>query len=417
MMQALAPKPAGGRTLIVSEEGLLNETGHWFEYCKSVVELNQAQGVSCLVAGHAEATASVRQTIPFRAIYPSTSWGTINTEPNPLKRHALTARHNLTVARAMSGLIAETGPVDLVFAPTVTIQHILGWRMFASRHLGKTVGRLVLLIRNSVASYQDGSDVPHFKSSAQLLAASLRSFRRYERDGGFTFATDSERLADEYEALSSMRPVVFPSPRTAPLTGAVPASAKAGGAVVFSSLGPARFEKGIDVFQNAIGQLLARGEVPKARFVIQWNMPFHDASGHLVVPEPALVADDRVRVLTQDLSSEEYNSELFASDCIVLPYRRESYFARISGIAVEAATAGIPMIYTRGTWCEDLVRSSGAGIGIPDGDADALAEAIVEIAAHIDQYKAQAATAALRARRLHSAESFNSLLWGNVSAG
>jgi glycosyltransferase involved in cell wall biosynthesis len=70
------------------------------------------------------------------------------------------------------------------------------------------------------------------------------------------------------------------------------------------------------------------------------------------------------------------------------------------------------MIYTRGTWCEDLVTSAGAGIGVPDGDADALANAMIEMASNIATYRQQAAAAADRARAAHSADAFIDLLWG-----
>jgi glycosyltransferase involved in cell wall biosynthesis len=402
-----------GRTIIVSEEALQSEVGHFFEYNKAVVYLCQGLGATCNVAVHANANDRVRNSLPAKPVFARTSWGSINTEPDPVRRYMAAAAHNLMVFRTMSRLVDELGPVDVVFAPTVTIYDIVGWRMFAARYLGSKVGRLVLLIRNAAARYEEGSSVPIFKASQKPLAAALRSFKHFERDGRYTFATDSERLADEYEALSGCRPVVFPSPRIAPASseGSLQ-QGKCDDRVVFASLGPARLEKGIDIFQAAIAKVLKSGLSRDARFVVQWNMPILGPSGQTIDPDAELVRSDRVRILTEDLSSEGYNAELLGADCIVLPYRRDAYFARISGIAVEAATAGIPMIYTCGTWCEDLVTSSGAGIGVPDGDADALANAMIEMAANIVSYRHQAAAAAERARAAHSAEAFIELLWG-----
>jgi glycosyltransferase involved in cell wall biosynthesis len=394
---------------------LQSEVGHFFEYNKAVVDLCEGLGATCHVAMHANANDRVRKGLPARPVFPRTSWGSINTEPDPVRRYMAAAGHNLMVYRTMSRLVDEMGTVDVVFAPTVTIYDIVGWRMFAARYLGSKVGRLVLLIRNAAARYEEGSSVPIFKASQRPMAAVLRSFRHFERDGRYTFATDSERLADEYEALSGCRPVVFPSPRIAPSQDASPRPMKSGDGVVFASLGPARLEKGIDIFQAAIAKVLKSGLSRDARFVVQWNMPILDRSGKIMVPDAELARSDRVRILTEDLSSEGYNAELLGADCIVLPYRRDAYFARISGIAVEAATAGIPMIYTRGTWCEDLVTSSGAGIGVPDGDADALANAMIEMAANIASYRQQAAAAAERARAAHSADAFIDLLWGHES--
>jgi glycosyltransferase involved in cell wall biosynthesis len=114
------------------------------------------------------------------------------------------------------------------------------------------------------------------------------------------------------------------------------------------------------------------------------------------------------------MTSDEYNAEVAITDCMVLPYRRDSYFARISGVAVEGVTAGKPIIYTRGTWCEGLVQSSGAGIGVPDGDIEKLAEAIEKLADEFSVYKARAVAKVEDARRSNSAEEFVEKLWGPV---
>jgi glycosyltransferase involved in cell wall biosynthesis len=101
---------------------------------------------------------------------------------------------------------------------------------------------------------------------------------------------------------------------------------------------------------------------------------------------------------------------------MVLPYRRSSYFARTAGVAVEAVTAGVPIIFTRGTWCDGLVKNYGAGIGVPDGDVEALVQAIEEIVDNFAVYKAKAECKTAEARRLNSAEVFLEKLWGPLCA-
>jgi glycosyltransferase involved in cell wall biosynthesis len=408
-----APTPYG-RRLLVSEEGLINEVGHWYEYCKSVVDIHALCGIQSCVAMHANATDAVRSSIPALPVYSQTSWSGLHLEPNAVKRYFGILSHNYIVYRTMDRVIRENGPFDVIFAPTVTIHHAIGWRGLAAAHAENGFNRLVLLFRNNAGYYIEGSDTPKFRRSAHIFALILKSFSPLINRGVVVLATDSDRLADEYEALCGLRPIVFPSPRVAESSEASPTEGapKESATLRFSCLGPARFEKGIDLLQNAIKRVLARRRTDDLSFVLQWNEPIRDSAGNLYEPDPTLLADRRVRFLTEPLSSAQYNSQVVLTDCMVLPYRRSSYFARISGVAVEGATAGAPIIYTRNTWCESLVKDCGAGIGVPDGDIDALAQAIEEMADNYAIYKAKAVAKAAEARRLNSAETFIERLWG-----
>ncbi len=64
------------------------------------------------------------------------------------------------------------------------------------------------------------------------------------------------------------------------------------------------------------------------------------------------------------------------SDLIVLPYRRSSYHNRVSRVAIEAALHGIPLVFMSGTWCDELVELTGAGVAIAAETPEAVAEAL-----------------------------------------
>ena len=97
---------------------------------------------------------------------------------------------------------------------------------------------------------------------------------------------------------------------------------------------------------------------------------------------------------------------------MVLPYRRALYHSQISGVAVEAACAGIPMIYTADTWLSDFVGEQGAGIAVADGDVKGLADAIRTMATNYPAYKALAVERSAIARARNSPEEFARVLWG-----
>lgn len=166
------------------------------------------------------------------------------------------------------------------------------------------------------------------------------------------------------------------------------------------------------MLQAAIRDYFERDPGGRARFVIQWNEPMFDAAGEPYMPDPALRADPRVELIEEALSSAAYDDAVARTDCMLLPYRRASYFARISGVAVEAVTAGVPVIYTRDTWNEDLVRDSGTGIGVADNDVAGLTDAIAAMVADFDRYSAAALARAERARARNSPMAFLAGLWG-----
>jgi hypothetical protein len=152
--------------------------------------------------------------------------------------------------------------------------------------------------------------------------------------------------------------------------------------------------------------------MPPARFVLQWTSDFKDPAGKIVSPGSYLGQHPDVELIRRPLNSEEYDKKLLSSDCIVMPYRWETYFCRISGLAVEAATAGIPVLYTEDTWIERAMKRFGAGMAFRDGDALHLVEALAEMARQIDEFRTQAQRRAPAALEANSAERFLRCLWG-----
>jgi glycosyltransferase involved in cell wall biosynthesis len=94
-----------------------------------------------------------------------------------------------------------------------------------------------------------------------------------------------------------------------------------------------------------------------------------------------------------------------------MPYRRSAYYTRGSGVAVEAACGGIPMIVTADTWLENFVEQQGAGLAVPDGDAAALAGAMADVARDFPAIRVRAVERAGIALRINSAEAFARALW------
>ena len=411
------PDSLQGRRLLVVEEALKDFVGHWYEYVRSVADLNRAAGVEVTVVAHVAATPALRDELDAWPLFPRSMWDGDYRRGSWFARKLGLPRHNWLVFIAMRRFVRDHGPFDCLFAPTVVMHHIFGWRLLFALERKRT-GRMVLLVRNNVAQYRPGSPVPHFGASARLFGWGLRSLAGHIAAGRVVFATDSARLAEEYRQLCGIAPVVFPSPRVAqPVAApaAAPQPYDSAAPLLFSCLGPARFEKGIDVLQAAIAQYLADPANPPARFAIQWPTPIEDGEGRPYPPDPALAASGKVDFITDQLDSNAYDAMLAATDCMVLPYRRSSYFARISGVAVEAVTGAIPVIATADTWTSELVASDGAGIAVPDGDGAALAAAMAELARDYPRYREMAVARQQQALDAHSGAAFLECLWGAES--
>ena len=409
----------GGKRLLVVEEALKDFVGHWYEYVKAVAELSTAAGAQVEVVAHSRTNDALRSDLGAHPLFPATLWDGDYRHGFALWRKLGLVRHNWLVFSTMRRFVRAHEPFDVTFVPTVVGHHIWAWRLLSLLY-PRRIGRLVLLIRNNAAAYAPGSAVPTFNLAAKLLKWGLRSFASDIDAGRVVFATDSDRLADEYRQLAGLTPMVFPSPRVAPPAAAAPPATNLPGArdrsapILFACLGPARFEKGIDVLQQAIVLYLADPDAPPARFAIQWPSPIEDASGAPYPPDAGLVGSGRVDFLDQPLDSAQYTALLASTDCMVLPYRRNSYFARISGVAVEAVTGGIPVIATGDTWTADLVAKSGAGLAVDDGDAPGLAAAMAGLARDYPRWRSQAEAARAGAQAAHSGEEFLEKLWGQA---
>ena len=399
-----------GKRLLVVEEALKDFVGHWYEYVRSVADLNRSQGVDVTVVTHSAATPALRDELHAQPLFDRTIWDGDYRRGSWLARKLGLPRHNWLVFSAMRRFVRAHGPFDCLFAPTVVLHHIFGWRLLFALER-KRIGRMVLLVRNNVAEYRPGSPVPHFGASARLFGWGLRSLTGHIAAGRIVFATDSARLAEEYRQLCGIAPVVFPSPRVAAPV-ASPRLNTPTAPLLFSCLGPARFEKGIDVLQAAIARYLADPANPPARFAIQWPTPIDDAHGQPYFPDAELAASGKVDFITTPLDSAAYDALVAATDCMVLPYRRSSYFARISGVAVEAVTGGIPVIATADTWTSELVTSDGAGIAVSDGDGGALAGAMAELARDYPRFRAMAVARQQQALDANSGAAFLDRLWG-----
>jgi glycosyltransferase involved in cell wall biosynthesis len=199
--------------------------------------------------------------------------------------------------------------------------------------------------------------------------------------------------------------------------------------IVFGCFGAARWEKGSDIFQEAI-KLILSNEVASLedepqlvtrapllvtaagsplRFAIQWVEDFQDAEGNWVCLDPCLKDHPQVEVIGRYFQGDEYERWLAQTDVMVLPYRKP-YELRVSRVVIEAMLKGMPVIATQGTTLFEQAEEHGVVIGCEEGGAESLARAILELAEDFAAMRDEAKQKAKKAAESFSVSHFRELL-------
>lgn len=406
-----------GKRLLICEEALLDYNGHFYSWVKAIRAINRNAGVDVIVAAGKNVTPEIRDEMDVYPTFSRNNWSDIYNSRGRAGRALGVIEHNWIVYREAAKLLNKTGPVDCILLPAVRVYHLLAWHWLCKRYMGTRFKRLVLFLLNSHAVYNDDFSAYHFKRSSNLMRRMLRSFRSHVEAGSVVLCGDSHITCGEFERFSGLPFKVFPSPgaalnRTDTAAPRESESAKAADGPVFAMLGVSYFDKGIDLLQQAILKYFENQPESKARFVLQWSKAAIDYDGNLIEINSRLREMPQVEFIERTLSDSEYRSYFQQADFIVLPYRRAVYFNRISGVAVEAACSGIPMIVTENTWLDWAVREFGAGVTVKDRDADDLLDKIDYCCEHWEELGRRARSKQAVALEYNSAERYLQCQWG-----
>lgn len=265
------------------------------------------------------------------------------------------------------------------------------------------------------------------------LALGLQAYGRQDDQEASELARDSENasltrsasdpalaaeppIADERALMAEGAKLVPSSATEKTLDASSPATsypplATSASPIVFGFYGFARHEQGVDVLMRALEILKDKGELG-AEFRIVWPKAFQMPDGSWMDREMFGHLGSNLRFYENPLSPEEYLRALAETDWLILPYRVGSYEGRCSRISIEACVMGIPVIYTNGTDLEEVVRSHGEGIGVPEEDPGALATAIRLAVQENRAFKEKAVVKEVHAQAIFSGRYFLETILG-----
>jgi glycosyltransferase involved in cell wall biosynthesis len=348
--------------LCIVDPSLRDFIGHHFAWDHAVAAAARDAGFTPLVLGHRALPADIAQQAGAVPAFTDDIWaqrqggGPLLRRRDELKRNRRFAQETLA-ALPKGGLPAGS----ILLAHMLTRRQLLGLAAVVAaqpRHV-----TTVALLRYQTEFYDDGLSARAFARMRRAVAGGAK----------LRLASDSARLARRIGRLAGLPVEVLPIPHTpAGLPDAAPPGDRPFHLV---SLGNARDEKGILEIIAAIRLLRAQPEgLAGLAFTLQVNDAAADVAA--VIDDLAFDLPAEVRLLRRALSPAAYDAALAAADLVLLPYWRDIYEARTSGVLLEALGSGRPVICTAATWMADELAQHGAGILVADRDAAGLARAI-----------------------------------------
>lgn len=400
------------RVLII-EEALEENVGHWPAYIGTIANGFRAVGDSVDILANRKCCDALRnslQTIPYL---------TANCWMDSIYQGPLGGlRHSQLYAYEVKRWLARRPPYDWILVLTTRLQHLLAWtRLVSGGNLSESTRLLMLFVQGFTRYNNETKKAEPINGLTGRIARTCFYLLRPAVQAGQVFlGTETRSLQLELEKFSGLPARLFPHPiemSGAPIEkpkGDIPKR-------IIGCPGIARHEKGTHPLQEAICEALKHSHLENLHFVLQWKDPIALPDGSTLKANNELSEHSRVHILRKSLSQQAFIDLLLASDLVLLPYRRDSYYNRLSRIAIEAIALGSPIIYTQGTAIEDLVEMCGGG-GLPilEESKEGIFRAIFEGFNQLEKLRAEATANAERVRSYHSADLFRRCLL-NISIG
>ncbi len=176
--------------------------------------------------------------------------------------------------------------------------------------------------------------------------------------------------------------------------------------------GAARRDKGFSAVVDLVARLADEGrDVP---VVVQASADHYDKRDPRTKGDLARLAAIRypfLRVLRETLDAAAY-ADLFRGAICVQPYDRLDFADRISGVTLDAFSAGCPVVTTAGTWMARMADRFGAGVGVGDLSPPSLLAAIDAVRADYARFCGNALRAGRVLQEENSARHLLSIVSG-----
>jgi glycosyltransferase involved in cell wall biosynthesis len=400
------------KKLLIVEEALRDLKAHWFEYIKTIDGCAENLGWDVEVACHEDAAPEIIKAFNSLPIFEYARYLDHDKKKLPGEKHYGFILHSIRIQKSLARLFKNNKKYDDVFVPTVLIHHLLAWYYIMKFNPNRPKHVTLFFVTNP-GVWDAETKKSFFPKSSIILRYLLRLFSSLVKSGKVTFAVETKGAKTEFESLCALPFKLLPHPVPFNQTSQIDAdksNSYLNENLSFACYGFARHEKGSDLLRSAIEQILKDKPEFKGHFTIQWTDSFKMPDGTDCGPGEILTNHPKVTIINRAVMSDEYNQLLAQTDCMILPYRNSSYYARVSRVAIEAAANAIPIIYTKNGWLEETAVDYGAGIGIEDESVTDIIGAIYSMQINYASYRLNAQQAVQRAHDYYSPNHFVHLL-------
>lgn len=395
--------------ILIAEEALESGKGHWPSYIGDLAGEFRLEGDEVDVLVHREATDSVVAKVGGTRWFSRNCW--VDARSQGKWGGVL---HNWHFHRETKRWLAGEPAYDWVLALTMRLQHLLAFAFLSRARKVPEETRFLLLFVQGFGAYQGAGAPTTFPGglSTRLARLAFRIMAPAVREGRVVLAAETKGMQDELQRFTGLPVSLFPHPvhkaadGTATGEPAVDPVTDYPARLTVTCPGFARHEKGSDLLQEAILEVMKGPLAERFHFVLQWPETFQMPDGSPLGPAPRLVESPDVEFINENLDATAYDALLARTHFAILPYRRESYHHRLSRVAIEAAGRGIPLIHTTHTWTDEVAEMAGGGIPITEETARAIVRALEQVAGESPRLLAAARGHMGPVREFHSALSF-----------
>jgi glycosyltransferase involved in cell wall biosynthesis len=389
----------------IVEDALRDRKGHWFEYLRTFQSGLAAESDQVRFFASRECSPEVIAAFGAEPVLPKSIWARMSDGASKWRRLLRIPAHGLATYRAFSRLLTDCAAPrapsskpstdrvlpDLIFVPTTLVHHLAGWIPLIKWRLRKLPCRVLLFFPNApVDLRENGSACLAPDPTAKLFALCIRALAKEVAAGKVILGAETKPMT---KALSEITRVPFTYlPHPVEMSGLssrvnrhMPMAPEEN-PIVFGSYGAARHEKGSDILQRAIREVLVNNPEVPARFVFQWTEDFADEHGRTIVLDPWLRDHPKVQVMQSIFPRGGYEKQVAHTDVMILPYRKP-YRVRVSRVVIEAMSVGMPVIATRGTTLSDQANEFGVARACEEGSANDLAKAILSVIQNFEELR------------------------------
>jgi glycosyltransferase involved in cell wall biosynthesis len=208
---------------------------------------------------------------------------------------------------------------------------------------------------------------------------------------------ETPAMAAFYRVLLDLDVQINPNPALV-LPGRTARTARTGrpgSAATVVCVGFANRPKGYRLLPGAIEHVLQRHR--DVTFLVHGIVAGSDAEDEQATFDRLSALGERVVVRQDVLAEEEYAAWLARADLVLLPYDRNVYKSRGSGVFTEAQRLGIPVVATEGCAFARPAFEGGWGVEIADYTSDGVARATLAALGRLEELSARAGIAACEA--------------------